>query len=91
MNSKGQLIFVTLMIAATVIILALAMAPAIKQSSEVSMSPSSDTNVGLDCSNQSISDYDKANCVMVDLALPYFFWGLLGLAAIIIGAKVILQ
>lgn len=91
MNSKGQAIFYTLMVAIVVVIFALATVPALRQNADIALAPSTSETVGLDCSNPSISDYDKANCTIVDLGMPYFFWGLLGIASLILGAKLIFQ
>lgn len=89
MNNRGQVAIFTLMLFIVIVILALAFSPVIKQITEEARSPTSDTALGLDCSNTSISDFQNAGCVSVDLLNPYFFWGLLGIAGIIIGAKII--
>lgn len=91
MNSRGQVIFLTLMVAVVTIIFALATVPALRQNADVAMAGSTSETVGLDCANPSISDYDKANCTIVDLAMPYFFWGLLGVAGLIVGARLVWQ
>ena len=89
MNNKGQIFFYTLMIAVVVVILALALVPVIKQSVDTSRNASTTETVGLDCANTTISDFQKGQCVLIDLTTPYFFYGLIGLAMIIIGARVI--
>jgi hypothetical protein len=38
----------------------------------------SDTQVGLDCDNESISDFTKSQCFITDISTPYFFFGLIG-------------
>ena len=72
MNAKGQVIFVSLMIALVFIILALAFAPVIKEFSDDAQNTTSQTQVGLDCSNSSISNFDRANCLFVDYMNPLF-------------------
>lgn len=89
MNSKAQVFFVTMMIALVFIILALAFAPVIKQFSDTAREPTSDTNVGLDCNNEYISNFDKANCLFVDYMNPYFVGFLIFSAGAIISAKLI--
>lgn len=89
MNNKGQYAIYTLMIGIVVLILALAFAPALKSFVDTARLPSTNESIGLDCTNNSISDFDKATCVTTDLYLPYFILGLVGLALIIIGAKVV--
>jgi len=77
MNSKGQVIIYAIMIAAVVILLAFALAPALTESSTISMNGTSGDTLGLDCSNSSISSYDRATCYVQDLFAPYFIGVLL--------------
>jgi type IV secretory pathway protease TraF len=91
MNGKGQVFFFTLMLAVVVIVLALALATPIKQSVDTSMNATINDDVGLDCSNTSIPPFQKGQCVLTDLTTPYFFYGLIGIAGIIIGARLITQ
>jgi len=90
LNNKGQVFFYTLMLGIVIVLLALAFADPLRETIDTARSPSTNDSVGLDCGNGSISDFDKANCTMVDLGLPYFFFGLLALAGIVVGAKVVL-
>ena len=89
-NKKGQVVFYTLMLSMVVFILAMALAPTVKQFVDDAREPTSATQVGMDCNNATISDFNKAGCVLVDLGLPYFFFGMLALAGIIVGAKLII-
>ncbi len=82
MNEKGQVIFYTLMIAICIIILAMALAPALKQSVEESRG-------NLDCSNDSISLFDKTTCIVTDVSIPAFIVGLIFIAGAIVTAKVV--
>ena len=91
MNKGGQVIFYTLMIFVTIVILAMALVSVVKSQVDDARNPTSDTAVGLDCSNSSISDYQKGQCLLTDLTTPYFFFGLLGIAGLIVGARVLLQ
>ena len=88
MNNRGQVFFYTLMLGVIIIVLALALSSPVKQFVDSARGPSSDTAVGLDCGNTSISDFNKSQCLLTDLATPYFFWGLIGLAGVVIGAKI---
>lgn len=88
-NKRGQAIFYTFMLGVVVIVLALALASPVKQFVDNARNVSSDTQVGLDCGNSSISMFDKGTCTFVDLGLPYFIFGLIGIAGIIIGARVV--
>ena len=69
------------------IVLALSFAPVLRQFTTDARAPTSDTAVGLDCANETINDYDKSTCVLVDLSIPYFIIGLIAIAFVIIGAK----
>ena len=90
LKKRGQAMFFTLMLGVVVIILALALAPAVKQTSDTAQAPSTNETVGLDCMNNSISDFNKAQCFFTDLSTPYFFFGFIGIAGAIIGARLIL-
>ena len=89
-GKHGQVIFYTLMLAVVIVILALEFAPVLKQFSDDARSANTNDSVGLDCQNTSISDYDKANCVAVDMFQPYFVAMLIGIAGIIVGAKLVM-
>ena len=88
MNNNGQVVFYTLMLGIVVVILALSLAPIVNTFATDARNVTDDTRVGLDCNNSSISDYQKSQCILTDIATPYFFYGLIGIALLIIGAKV---
>lgn len=89
-NRRGQAAMVTTMIAVVFILLALAFAPVIKQFVDSARGPTTETQVGLDCSNSSIDDYAKANCVATDSLMPYYIGFMIFGAGAIIGAKLFL-
>ena len=82
MNNKGQVIFVTFMIAIVIIVLALAFAFPVKQAT-------TQARADMDCSNTSISNYDKAGCYASDLTLFYFIGGMIFIAGVVMGARVL--
>jgi hypothetical protein len=90
MNRRGQVIFYTFMLAIVIVVVNLALVPVVKDMVTDSRNTTTDTRVGLDCSNSSISDFNKSQCVLTDLATPYFFFGILGIALLVIGARVLL-
>ena len=91
LDKKAQTtVFFTLMLSISVLVLALALAPIIKSFVDDARAPTSDTQVGLDCSNLSISDWDKATCTLQDLQTPYFFLGIIALAGVIVSAKLLM-
>jgi hypothetical protein len=77
------------MIALVFIILALAFAPPLKEFVDNARNSSSDTQVGLDCGNSSISSFDKASCMFVDSYTPYFIGFLVFAGGAIMVAKII--
>jgi len=91
MNNQGQIVFYTFMVGVVIIVLALAFAPVLKTHIDDVRGNStlSYTNktIGLDCSNSSISNFDKATCVVTDLSLFQFIVGLLVLAGAVITAR----
>lgn len=80
-NNKGQAIFVSLMIAIVVIVLALAWAFPVRQSVDTA-------RTSMDCTNTSISSFDKATCLASDLTIFYFIGGLIAIAGLVIGARI---
>ena len=91
MNNKGQVIFFTFMIAIVIIVLALAFALPVKQLMDNTMSGTTDTSQGLDCTNQSISKYQSAQCLITDATTPFFIGAILAIAGLVIAAKVAFQ
>ena len=81
-NTKGQVLFVGLMIGIATFMLAMIfinpLADVITESRGVDQ---------LDCGNSSISDGKKATCLMVDLMLPMFIATVIGLGGAFITAK----
>lgn len=89
MNSKGQIFGYSLMLGITVIVLALALAPVGKSFIDSAMNTTVGDTLGLDCSNESISNFDKGTCVITDFSLVYFFGGLILIGGGIIASKII--
>lgn len=84
MNKRGQIIFVTFMIAVVVIVLALAFAFPVKEAT-------TNARTTMDCSNASISDYDKAGCLASDLTLFYVIGGMIFIAGVVMTARVVFK
>ena len=87
MNDRGSFVIYGLMIGMVIMILALALAPAISQFTTGAMNETDGDRVGLDCNNTSISNFDKATCVATDLTLFYFIAFLIFLAGAVVTAK----
>ena len=91
LNNKGQAFFVSLMLAIVIFILALALAGPLKSFTDNARGPNNETNQGLDCTNSSITDFDKANCIATDMFLPYFIGFLIVLGGAVLAAKLLIQ
>lgn len=90
MNERGFVALFTVMVAVAIIILALALAPVVKTFVDNSRNGTTwDGTSGLDCSNTTISEFDKASCTAVDIYNPVFFGVLIAIAGAVIGAKVV--
>ena len=92
MNKNGQVIFFTLMIGIVVLILAMGLAFPVKQGVEdaTNYTGASTSTINLDCANSSISNFNKATCVISDISLFYFIGGLIFMVGGILAAKVLL-
>jgi len=88
-NNRGQMFFVTMMIAIVFIILALVFAPVIKEFTDNAMNDSTDTSVGLNCTGTS-DNFVIADCLFVDFQNPYFIGFVIFAAGAIIGARLLL-
>lgn len=89
MNKGGVVFFLKMMLAIVILLLALSFAPAIKIFVDDAMNSTTDTRVGLDCSNNTISDFDKANCLFVDYQTPLFIGFMIFFAGAIVVARFI--
>ena len=85
MKKKGQVAVLGLMIGILVFFAAMAFLPAMTSVISTARGTSQ-----LDCSNASISDGQKATCLIVDITLPVFIGTILGLAGAYMTAKYII-
>ena len=81
-NKKSQVLFYTLMLATVIIVFTLAIA---KPTKEFITTARSDMN----CSDSTISDYDKATCYGLDIILWFFLCLLIVIAFVVLGAKIV--
>ena len=88
MNKSGSVIIFAMMLGMVIIILALALAPAAQDFITSAMNESSGDAIGLDCTNESISSFDKAACIATDLTLFYFVGILIFIGGLVITAKI---
>lgn len=90
-GKRGQVLVYGFMIAVTLIVLTLAIAPTLKNRTDNARNLTSSEGeiLGLDCSNSSISTFNKAACTSTDMTLFLFVGGMIFLAGAIITARVI--
>lgn len=74
MNNKGQAIFMGFMIMLAIIVLTFGMAQPVK-----SFVDDARNSTNMDCTNNSISDFDRAACVVIDMGIFYFIAGMIAL------------
>jgi hypothetical protein len=87
MNKKGQItILYGFMLGLTILILALALAPSVKQFTDSARNESSGDTTGMNCSTTTDS-FIKTSCYATDLQLFLFIGFLIFLSGSIIAAK----
>lgn len=92
LNKKGQAVFYLLMIGFTMIILVLALAGPVRDQITNSRNGTTEYGTaGLDCSNESISNYNKSACVVTDLSLFYFVGGLLLIGGSVVASRLFFE
>jgi len=90
-DKRGSYVIYGLMVGLVVLILALALAPAISQFTSDAMNVTDGDDVGLNCSyTENISAFDRATCIATDLTLFYFISFLIFLAGAIVTAKFVM-
>lgn len=89
MNNKAQVMIYAMMVGLVIIILALALAPSVVEFNTTARNASSESSVGLDCNNASISNFDKATCRATDLTSFYFIGTLICIGGAFVVAKIV--
>ena len=87
-SKKASVVIFALMLGMVIIILALALAPALQESISTTMNTSSGDTFGLDCNNESISNFDKGACLATDLTLFYYIGALIFIGGLVIASKI---
>ena len=92
MNKQAQGTWAySIMLGLTVIILGMALAPVGQSFINDAMNSTVSDTLGLDCSNSSISNFDKGTCTITDFSVAYFFGGIILVGITLIGAKILIQ
>ena len=89
MNKRGQTIIYGLMLGLVIILLGLYLAPAVRDFTQGARNTTTSESLGLNCSNDSISNYDKATCLTTDLTLPYFIGAIIFIGGAILVSKIV--
>ena len=89
MNDKGSTMFYGIMLGFVIIIVALALAPAVSEFNTIARNVTTGDAYGLDCSNSSISNFDKATCTAIDINLFYFIATIIFIGGAAVTAKII--
>ena len=95
MNEKGFAGLLTIMIAVTIIVTILALVTPLYITTtgirgENNTLVGNEANTGLNC-NTTTDDYVSGACIISDLFSPFFVAIVIGLAGLIVGAKVVLS
>jgi len=91
-SKKGQVFFYSLMLGIIILVVALALAGPIKDTVDSTRNGTMDEGQpGLDCTNSSISNFDKGACIVSDLTIFHFVGGLIFIAGAVILAKLVFQ
>ena len=88
MNNKGIWGY-AIMLSMTLLVLVLALAPAVKTFTDDAMSNSTSDSIGLNCTDDAQSNFVKGTCVITDFSQAYFIGGLILIALAIITARII--
>jgi len=88
MNNKGQVWAYGLMLGIVVLVLALALSPAVKESVDNARNETVGDIIGMNCSTTT-SNFQKAGCLAADLSIFYFIGTLIFMVGAIAGAKII--
>ena len=86
MNTQGSILFYGFMLGLTILILGLALAPAVKEQIDSTRNPD-----GLNCTNPLITNFDKATCYVADLSMFYFIGGVIFIAGAIVTARILFE
>jgi len=88
-GNQGQIFGYAIMLSMVLLVLALALAPSVKKFADDAMNDTVGDRIGLDCNNESISNWDKGSCVLVDWSQAYFIVGILLIALAVLTARIL--
>lgn len=88
-NKRASVIIYSIMLSIVIIVTTLALAPVGKEFIDSAMSASTSDVIGMNCSSNLISNFDKAACTILDFSLFYFFGGLIFISGLIVTSRII--
>jgi hypothetical protein len=88
-NKRSQTIALAFMLAIVVLILALAFVKPLNQMTTLAMNTTSEIG-GMDCDN-TVDKFVKAGCITADIGQAYIIGGLISIAGLIIGARLLFE
>ena len=92
LNKKGQVVFFGMMLGITIIVLALALAPTVKDCTDGARNETDLLGgTGLNCTSDDLSWADEGACILTDMSLPYFVVGLIAIGGMYFGAKFVME
>ena len=89
MNSRGQIWGYAVMLSMVLLVLALALAPAVATFASEAMNTTTDSRIGLDCNNESINNFAKGSCTILDFSQAYFIGGIILIALAVLTARIV--
>ena len=92
MNKQGSVVIYGMMLAITIIVLVLALAPVVSDAiqsarNETDLTDPNSPVVGMNCSTTT-NNFVKAGCLAADISIFYWVGGLLFLAGAVVTAKI---
>jgi cellobiose-specific phosphotransferase system component IIC len=89
-NKKGSIMFYALMLGIAIFVLALALAPAIRDFTYSAMNETVNDTVGMNCSTTT-DNFIKVTCIVTDLSLFYFVGALILISGAVVTAKFLFE
>lgn len=89
MNKQGQVWAYGLMLGLVIIVLAMALSPPLNDFTKTAMNQTTGDTIGLDCTNSSISNFQKGACVVTDFSIAYFIGGIILIGGTLVLAKIV--
>ncbi len=87
-GNQGQIFGYAIMLSMVLLVLALALAPAIKSFADNAMNETSGDTIGLDCDTPS-DNFRRGVCTILDFSQAYFIVGIILIALAVLTARIL--